>query len=503
MLINLPSYRWFRPRQAPPGLWNVQKRKPDNFAFGKLCFHAQTSANWTNAVNLVLSEVGHTHPHHPAAGLTDSVIPFKRSPSMQRRQFLQTSGLGALAAAVPQTSADSASPPKRLAVVTTVWRNRSHAWHMAERFLHGYPIGGRWHRPPFKIVSAYIDQFPEGELGRSRALEFGFPIVSSIDKALRIGGNQLNVDAVLIIGEHGDYDINQFGQKKYPRYEFFKAVTDVFRKDGRAVPVFNDKHLSWRWDWAKEMVAISEELDFGFAAGSSLPVTWRMPSVDMPLNAPVEEMMCLAMGGIDSYDFHALEVIQCMAERRRGGETGVESVQGLRGDSVWQAMESGSWSAGGWDPTLFAACLNRCQTLRQPGNFSHRYPTPQQIREWVQDPLVYRIAYRDGTKATMLLMNGLVSDFTFSARITGQELPLSTLFYLPPTPNVTYSAELMARAEKTFLTGTSPNPIERTLLTSGLVEAGCRSIGTGQKTLKTPHLDLEYKPRKESLFARS
>ena len=59
---------------------------------------------------------------------------------------------------------------------------------------------------------------------------------------------------MLIIGEHGNYPKNEFGQKKYPRYEFFKQVTDVFRKDGRAVPVFNDKHLSWKWEWAKEMV---------------------------------------------------------------------------------------------------------------------------------------------------------------------------------------------------------------------------------------------------------
>jgi len=114
------------------------------------------------------------------------------------------------------------------------------------------------------------------------------------------------------------------------------------------------------------MVDISRELKFAFTAGSSLPVTWRMPSVEMPYEADVEELLGLSIGSIDSYDFHALEVIQCMAERRRGGETGVLSVHGLRGDAVWKAMEVGNWSGGGWDPRLFEACLSRSQTLTQP-----------------------------------------------------------------------------------------------------------------------------------------
>jgi hypothetical protein len=250
------------------------------------------------------------------------------------------------------------------------------------------------------------------------------------------------------------------------------------------------------------MYDISRELKVPFAAGSSLPVTWRVPSIDLPLGSDVEEMMCLAMGGMDSYDFHALEVIQCMAERRRGGETGVAAVQGLRGEAVWQAMSAGSWKAGGWDPELFESCLCRSQTLVQPETFSHRHPTDAQIHEWVKDPVAYRIEYTDGTKATMLLMNGLVGDFTFAARLKGQAEPLSTLFYLPAVPNVAYSAPLMSKAEATFLTGKSPEPLERTLLTTGLVEAGVRSVGTGQKRLETPHLAIRYEAPREATFAQ-
>ncbi|MCA9182859.1 MAG: hypothetical protein KDA51_15465, partial [Planctomycetales bacterium] len=187
----------------------------------------------------------------------------------------------------------------------------------------------------------------------------------------------------------------------------------------------------------------------------------------------------------------------------QGGETGVVAMQALRGDAVWKAMAEGSWATGGWDPQLFEACLTRSQTLTQPETYSHRYPSVEQIREWVKDPVVYRYEYADGVKATMLLMNGLVGDFTFAARLAGEPQPLSTLFYLPSTPNVVYSAELMSKAEETFLTGKSPNPIDRTLLTTGLVEAGVRSLGSGQKRLETPHLAIRYQAPRASSFAQS
>jgi hypothetical protein len=422
---------------------------------------------------------------------------------MQRRAFLGAVGAGLFGATIPARACDEQGPRKRLAVVTTEWRYHSHAWHMAERFLVGYPIEGGWHRPPIDVVSAYVDQFPDNDLSRQRSKEFGFPIYPTIAEALRCGGKEMAVDAVLVIGEHGRYPRNEYGQTKYPRYEFFKQVTDVFRKDGRAVPVFNDKHLSWNWEWAREMVDISRELRFPFLAGSSLPVTWRMPSIEMPDGADVEEMMCVGMGGVDSYDFHALETIQCMAERRRGGESGVKAVRGLRGTAVWEAIAAGSWEAGGWASDLFEACLSRSHTLTQPETYSDRYPTTDQIKAWVKDPVAYRIEYADGTKATMLLMNGLVGDFTFAARLKGQKSPLSTLFYLPPNPNVVYSAYLMSKAEETFLTGKTPYPIERTLLTTGLVEACVRSLGTGQGRIETPHLAIRYEAPRESTYARS
>ncbi len=178
-----------------------------------------------------------------------------------RRTFL--TALGA-ALTIPSPAISSPSPRggrKKMAMVTTEWRYGSHAWHMGERFLVGYPIQGQWHMPDFQVVSVYVDQTPADDLSRKWAAEFGFTVYPTIAEALRCGGSKLAVDAVLTIGEHGHYPRNERGQTLYPRYEFFKQVTEVFKRDGRTVPVFNDKHLSWKWEWAKEMVESEEAGD--------------------------------------------------------------------------------------------------------------------------------------------------------------------------------------------------------------------------------------------------
>ncbi len=154
-------------------------------------------------------------------------------------------------------------------------------------------------------------------------------IYPTIAEALTLGGSKLAVDGVLLIGEHGKYPRNERRQTLYPRYEFFQEIVKVFRSSGRSVPVFSDKHLSWKWEWAKEMYDTARSMGFAFMAGSSLPVTWRTPSIEMPAGSVIREAMCVCYGGVDSYDIHALEAIQCMVERRKGGEAGVKWLEAL------------------------------------------------------------------------------------------------------------------------------------------------------------------------------
>ena len=276
-------------------------------------------------------------------------------------------------AAAAQPPADRAPKKRRLALVaTTIWRS-SHAQHLIDRFGMGYAHDGRWHRPDFEIVSMFVDQPPasqgKADLAPLRAAEFGATIFPTIAEALRCGGPALAVDAVLVVGEHGEYATNRFGQIMYPRYQFFKAVTDVFRQDGRTAPVFSDKHLSYDYDLAAEMVQISKDLHFPFLAGSSLPCGYRMPPLELPLGCQLAEALVVCNFGGDGGWFHGLEALQCMTERRQGGESGVASVQATAGDAVWPVLEAGlvgqgGWASGGVDPVLLEACLCRSQQLR-------------------------------------------------------------------------------------------------------------------------------------------
>jgi hypothetical protein len=354
------------------------------------------------------------------------------------------------------------------------------------------------------LVSLYVDQVGANDLSRERAARHsGMKIYPSIAEALTLGTGKLAVDGVVLVGEHGNYPRNEKGQTKYPRYEFFQEIVKTFRASGRAVPVFSDKHLSWNWDWAKEMYDTARELPFAFMAGSSLPVTWRTPSVDMPLGARIAEALCVCYGGVDSYDFHGLETIECMVERRRGGETGVDWIEAYRGDRFWDALREGVWPRA-----LMEAALTRSHTLTPArAGFNHIFPSPDDMRRLVRDPVAYRYQHTDGVKCTMLLMNGLVRDFNFAAYVSGAREPWSTQMYLPMpdgrTTLANFFSPLVNHMESLFLNGRSPYPVERTLLTTGLTAAGVESLYRGQTRVPTPHLRIAYQPPKESTFWRT
>src|SRR2546425_5940180 len=233
---------------------------------------------------------------------------------VSRRKFL--AGLGA-APAILRAQGRPARP--KLAAICTAYFKYSHSQHIVDRFLEGYGWNGTHHHPAMDLISIYIDQIRANDVSKSRLEKFpSMKLYPTIPEALTLGGSKLAVDGVILIGEHGQYPRNEKGQTQYPRYPFFQEIVKVFRSSGRSVPVFNDKHLSWNWDWAREMYDTSRSMGFPFMAGSSLPVTWRTPSVELPLGSRIREAMCVCYGGVDSYDFHGLETLQCMVERRSG-----------------------------------------------------------------------------------------------------------------------------------------------------------------------------------------
>jgi hypothetical protein len=413
-----------------------------------------------------------------------------RQPVRDRRAFLQSAAAFA-AAALPLGAARKVTagrPEKRLkvAAVFTEFTYRSHAHVILENFLHPYLFNGQSTDPGMDVVSWYGDQFPPGDLAREAAGERKIPIFATIDEALCVGGKELAVDAVLSIGEHGKYPVNEKGQREYPRKRFFDEIVAVFRRSGRVVPVFNDKHLSYRWDWAKEMYETAREMKIPLMAGSSVPLAERRPPLELPERARIAEAVSIHGGGFEGYDFHGMEVLQAMVEARRGGETGVARVQHFSGPALWKAADDGLWS----------------QTLAEAAMAAELGPGAPPLREYARTqpgrrsaPFGTLLTYRDGLRGMVLKIGSRGTRWNFACRLEGEQEPRATSFYTGPWDNRNLFKALCHAIQVHFRQGRPPYPVERTLLVTGALEAEVDSRARGGEPVEAPHLALGYQPQ--------
>ena len=368
--------------------------------------------------------------------------------------------------------------PFNIAAIVTTFPSKSHAQSIVGKFFRGFPTDGGLIKPRTRVVSMFIDQLHEQDIGLQLAHEHGVAVYESIRGALTLGTGELAVDAVLIIGEHGDYPKSALGQEMLPRRYFFEQVCGVIGESGKPVPVFTDKHFSYRWDDARWMYETAKDMGVPLWAASAVPVSWRRPNLDHPLGEPIDEALSIGFHMLERYGFHALEALQCQVERRAGGETGVEAVQCLSGEDVWRAGEEGLWSV---------ELANRALGAIDGG--------PGELdRDQVEDPHVFLVTYRDGLRASVLVLGdtGYVNTFAYAAR---RGSSIDSLEYATDSgPATAAFGYLGLNIEDFFLTGRAPTPVERTYLTTGVLEAAMVSNGAGGKRIETPYLDIQYAP---------
>ncbi len=418
-----------------------------------------------------------------------------------RRQFIATSTGLAASVLGNRLFADTPARPKIAFLGTKIYKH-SHAQHFIDRLCEGYSWQGRWQSPQMDVASAYIAQLGDAsDLGHDRIKRYGLKTFPTVREALTLGGSKLAVDGVVIIAEHGDYPTNEKGQTLYPRYQWFKEAVKVFEESGRAVPIFNDKHLSTDWQECVEMVEDSKRLGFPFLAGSSLPVTRRHPAIDLPFGADLRESVCVCCGGVDSYDFHGYETAQCMSERRQGGEVGLRSVHALKGEALWAELDRPEREM---TRDLFVAALTRSHNLPVEGGF----PTAKVTYSWAKSALPettgFLVEHLDGFRTTMFLTK--IRDFNYAGFIGPNHELISCQMYLPMPGHGATTADffnpLTRHIEHMILTGEVPHPVERTLLTSGMVIAGVDSLHAGQTLIETPQMAVAYQARSASSFWR-
>lgn len=405
----------------------------------------------------------------------------RRGGGIDRRLFL-----GATAAGL--ASGAWAQPPARpkVAALLTHFFFRSHAHVILENFLEPYYFCGEVVDPGFEVVSFYVDQVPTDDMSRKVAKDYGIRVFPSIAGALTLGGNKIAVDNVLLIGEHGQYPSTDRWQVKYPRKEFFDQIVAVVRAGGKPPAVFNDKHLSYRWDWAKEMVDTARQLKMPLMAGSSVPLAERRPMMEIPAGAKLTGAVSIHGGGVESYDIHCLEVLQSQVEARAGGETGVRAVQFLEGDALWQAAEKGDWSI----PLAEAAMRAELGPDLPPFK---ELATSQRVGG--SPPHGILVEYADGLKAIALKVGSSGIRWNFACQLEGDSLPLATSYYVGPWDNRNLFKALSHAIQAEFRDRRAPYPVERTLLTSGVLAAAMDSRYQKGARLSTPHLSVRYTPR--------
>lgn len=392
---------------------------------------------------------------------------------MKRRDFVATATVLPLAA---QTG------KKRIACLSSTYHVRSHSDNFITRFLEGYWIHEKYYDPPFTVASLWLDQVHPADIGHRLAAAYNFPVTKSIAEALTLGTGKLAVDGVVLVCEHGDYPHNEKQQQLYPRYEFFEQVVDVFKKSGRVCPVFVDKHLSYDWKKAEQMYKLSQSLRFPLMAGSSVPVTFRRPSYDPPLNIELESALSIGGGWVaDGGIFHILETLQAFVERRKGGEVGIRSVQMLKGNEVWKAEAQGLWRRD-----LLDAALSR--QLKPSGK------RPEEMTA-----VLGLIEYRDGFKAATLALGG-VSEYIVALKPKAAP-PEAALCYIPIENSNNFSM-LVHGITQMIATGKPAVDVRRTLLVSGALAALMESGFQKGKRLETPELGIAYKPPVNSWYAK-
>jgi hypothetical protein len=427
---------------------------------------------------------------------TTSLFPINEiiesNPIFSRRKMLGITGMAGLAALTGISTdavANTQQRKPRIAVLVTFWgATRSHADWIVTKLIDGYWWQGAHVEPRVEIASLYMHQHDTSLLGQKVANAKGIPIFKTVGEAVTLGGKELAVDGVVIVGEHGDYPTDLKGHWLLPRWWLFNQVIRVFEQSKRSVPIFNDKHLSYNWDEAKWMFDKSRQLNFPLTGGSSIPFYYRTPDIELPADTPIKNSIVLGGTADEGAIFHAVDVLQAFVERRKGGETGVRYIQSIRGPETWKWVENNPWASKLLDSV-------RKKFELEPGYFQQTPQTNMCIVE-----------YNDGTKAAVIGARGV--GWTYAGEIEGQKEAtiVSMLGWAGPFSQYHASNAQPHWITEMMLTKKEPFNAERLLLSTGITNHYMESNWEGNKyspvgrRIETPFLNMTYRPTRGAQF---
>lgn len=407
-----------------------------------------------------------------------------------RRELLGTAAL--LAASSSAQAAQQQQPARpRIAVCVTYWAApNSHADWIICKLMDGYWWEGAHKQSRVEVVSAYIHQFDTSGLGQKVCQAKNVPVYKTVGEAVTLGGKELAVDGVVIVGEHGNYPTDLKGHWLLPRWWMYQQVVRVFEQSKRSVPVFNDKHLSYNWDDAKWMFDKSRELNFPLSGGSSIPFYFRKPEIEIAADTPIRNSIVVGGAPDEGGIFHCIDVLQCFVERRKGGETGVKSVQSIRGGTeTWKWVANNPWASKLLDSV--GAKFNLKQGAFQEDTRSN----------------VCIVEYNDGTKGAVIGGRGV--GWTYAGEIEGQKDPTIISMLGWPGPFAQYHA---SNAQPHWITEMMVNKkepfnAERLLLSTGITNHYMESnwengrFSAVGRRVETPVMNIRYRSTRGPQFS--
>lgn len=373
----------------------------------------------------------------------------------------------------------------RVALVVTTYFPWSHGDVIATRLMEGYEWEGEHVPARVDVASMYLEQLGEPtrgttarpDVGVDIARRSGVPLFPTVAEAIGCGRPGVAVDGVIVIGEHGDYEHNELGQKLYPRRRLFDAAVSTLIAAGRTVPVFVDKHLAYSFRDARAMYDTARRLGIPLLAGSSVPLAWRIPTGRRwPLGAPMQAAVGIGYSDVEAYGFHILEGLQAEVERRAGGETGVRAVTAQSGAAAARAVRDGR--------------VDESLVRQAVGTFDLTPDEAGKALDSVQE--VFLIEHTDGLTSAAVNFGEVIKNFGVACH--GPSTEAACQIWLQPKP-VGHFTFLTRQIESLILHGVAPYPVERTLLTTGILDAAMHSRHQGGERLATPQLEtIAYQP---------
>lgn len=354
---------------------------------------------------------------------------------------------------VPSPAGQAAPPPrKRVAFLVESWYPWSHADVIGTRFLEGYRLGEKAYPSPVTVASVHTDAPRPTDQTRVLAARYGFKVASSVAEALledpRSSRPRLAVDGILIATREDPPPNGQLPSPT-PRLQLMKEIFRILDQAGARVPIFLDKMLAANWADAQAIVAEAARRGIPLMAGSVVPY---MP-VDRPLRAgKVEVGMVIVAGPYWAYAFHATELLQGYMEQRGPRETGVTSIRATGGLA---ALPDGEV----WGRRLFEPLLASART----GGRGARGRA---------EPVVNLITYADGTRGVVVLLPGAFDEAEFLLGAQFADATISTGGVILRREPFDHFAYLVHALVEFYTTGRAVVPVERALLTTGIVLLG-------------------------------